>query len=339
MNTAEQSSPIITGSKPPRNRTGLTFFLLISYCLLAIILTWPTISHVTTHLPGDGGDDPAIAWNLWWIKYALLNQGQTPFSSDFMFYPIDINLAFYTLTVLNGFTALPLTLNFGVVTASNLHMFFTFAIGGYGAFLLSYYLLSSSSPTLKTFTKPSPPDSSLIWFSAALAGGFYAFASSKLFYIALGQFNIGSSHWIPFAVLYLIKMHDQPHRLKNSVMAGLFFTFQAWSELTYASFILVFIGLFWLYQGIVLLWQRTFAPLRLFVRNAIVLGVICTLGLVPILASMIPDMLTEGDFFVEGGGFADAFSADLLGFIIPTMHHPLFGQLHTYSGLQNFDKG
>ena len=45
------------------------------------------------------------------------------------------------------------------------------------------------------------------------------------------------------------------------------------------------------------------------------------------LAMMIPDMLVEGDIFVEGGGFADVFSADLLGFLVPTMYHPLFGSL------------
>ncbi|MCB0192429.1 MAG: hypothetical protein KDJ65_10840 [Anaerolineae bacterium] len=341
MNTADQSSPIVTESRPTRSLSKSTLFLLTGYCLLAMMLTWPTISHIATHLPGDGGDDPAIAWNLWWVKYALLNQGQTPFVSDFMFYPIGINLAFYTLTVLNGFTALPVTLNFGVVTASNLHMYFTFVVGGYGAFLLTYYLLASpSSPTLKTFTKPFTRDFHLMWLSAALAGGFYAFASNKLFYIALGQFNIGSSHWIPFTILYLFKMQDQPHRLKNAVMAGLFFTFQVWAELTYASFILVFIGLYWLYwAGVSLLWHRTAAPLRLFVRNAVVLGLIATLGLVPILAAMIPDMRTEGDFFVEGSGFADAFSADLLGFIIPTMHHPFFGDLISHTAIQNFTFG
>ncbi|MBI1882265.1 MAG: hypothetical protein HYR94_29180, partial [Chloroflexi bacterium] len=118
--------------------------LLLAYLVLAIILTWPTITHLATHLPGDGGDDPAIAWNLWWVKYALLNAGQNPFQTDFMFYPLGINLAFYTLTVLNAATALPLTLNFGVVTASNLHMLFTFVTGGYGAFLLARYVLTTA---------------------------------------------------------------------------------------------------------------------------------------------------------------------------------------------------
>ena len=36
------------------------------YSLWALILTYPLALHFTTHVPGDGGDDPALAWNLWW---------------------------------------------------------------------------------------------------------------------------------------------------------------------------------------------------------------------------------------------------------------------------------
>lgn len=341
MNVADQSSYQSNTSNPPRSILTRNLLLAFTYCLLVISLTWPTISQITTHLPGDGGDDPAIAWNLWWIKYALLNQGQSPFISDFMFYPIGINLAFYTLTVLNGVTALPLTLNFGVVAASNIHMFFTFVVGGYGTFLLTRYILVTTlfSESLETSVQ-RVNRSRLIWLSAAIAGGFYAFASSKLFYVVLGQFNIASTHWIPLTILYLFKTHQQPRRLKNPLMTGLFFTCQAWAELTYASFILIFMGLFWLYQGgLTLFRSQAVTALRLLGRNIIIIGAICTLGLTPILAYMLPDMLTEGDFLVEGGGFADTFSADLLGFIIPTMHHPFLAELVTLTSIRNYTLG
>ena len=288
------------------------------YLALAVLLTWPVAARLTTHLPGDGGDDPAIAWNLWWSKYALLNTGQNPFSTDFMFYPIGINLAFYTLTVLNGLTALPLTLLTGVVTASNLHMFFTFAAGGYGVFLLTRYLLAGNS-----------------YWPAVAAGIFYAFAGSKLFYVALGQFNIASTHWIPFAVLYTVRSRRNPGSLRDSVLAGLFLTIQAWTEMTYASFLLVFMAMYWLYWPAI---ERG-RNLSAYLKSLGITGGVFALGLSPILAQMIPDMLTEGDFLVEGGGFAETFSADLFGFIIPTMHHPWLGQWVTHAGIVNFSKG
>lgn len=40
---------------------------------------------------------------------------------------------------------------------------------------------------------------------------------------------------------------------------------------------------------------------------------------------MLPDLRSEGNFFDRGGGFADLFSADLLGYLLPTRLHPLWG--------------
>jgi hypothetical protein len=315
---------------------------------LAALLTWPTVTHLTTHLPGDGGDDPALAWNLWWVKYALLNEGRDPLYSDFIFYPLGVNLAFYTLTLLNALTALPLTLNWGVVAASNLHMLFTFVAGGYGAFLLTRTALAEMDAAL-------PPR--VAWRSAAIAGGFYAFAGSKLFYVALGQFNIASSHWIPFALLYLIRVRRRPARLKNALLAGLFFSLQAWAEMTYASFILVFALLYWLHEllpphpnplplgegtgsGLPSPFGRGAGGEGFFntTRALLALGLTCAVGLAPLLAHMLPDLWAEGDFLVEGSGFAGSFSADLVGFWIPTMHHPWLGHLIATTGAP-YDKG
>lgn len=302
----------------------MTRYLLIGllYVSLTVLLTWPTAAHLSTHVPGDGGDDPAIAWNLWWVKHALLTEGQTPFHTDYMFYPVGINLTYYTLTTLNALTALPLTLNLGVVAASNLHMMLTFVIGGMGTFLLVRYLLGSNDDTA--------------FGISVLAGVFYAFASYRLFYVALGQFNIASHHWVPLAILYVLKTRHQPARLKNAMLAALFLTLQAWAELTYASFIVVFIALDWLYWGLSYIRRGVLFPQ---LRAAFVMGLVFAAGISPILAHMLPDMLTEGDFLVEGSGFAEAFSADAFGFLIPTMHHPWLGHLITESNISNFDKG
>jgi hypothetical protein len=64
-----------------------------------------------------------------------------------------------------------------------------------------------------------------------------------------------------------------------------------------------------------------------------------SLGISPLLAAMIPDLRSEGDFLAQGSGFAESFSADLLGFVVPTMHHPLLGGLVQSAGIVNFAKG
>jgi hypothetical protein len=340
-------------------RTHLT--ILLVYGLLAVLLTWPTVTHLATHLPGDGGDDPAIAWNLWWVKHALLTLHTSPLFSTAMFYPIGINLAFYTLTTLNALTALPLTLTLGVVAASNLHMWFTFVAGGYGAFLLARYVLAGSHPAKKydAFSLLPPTSYSLLLTPSFLAGGFYAFASSQLFYVSLGQFNIASSHWVPYTILFVMKSRRDLQSLRWPALAALFLIMQAWAEMTYASFLAVFIALYAVYEvGAFQIsnlksqisnhksrrsnLQPPTSNLQLPISNLkspLALILLFTLGISPLLAAMVPDLRVEGDFLAQGSGFAESFSADLLGFIVPTMHHPLLGGLVQAAGIVNFAKG
>ncbi|RME64229.1 MAG: hypothetical protein D6790_03520, partial [Caldilineae bacterium] len=299
-------------------RAGWTRVLVL-YSLLALAFTWPLAARFTTHVPGDGIDDPALAWNLWWIKARLVDQLRADiFHVDWMFWPVQINLGFYTLTPLNGLLSIPLQVSWGLVPGANLVLLSSYILGGFGAYLLARDALRQGR------------FSSGILDAAPLAAGvIYAFASSKLFYASLGQFNIASSQWIPFTILYLLRlgragMNRQGQVGRNAFLAALFFTLQAWSELTYASFLLIFAALFglWLlvseWPRLRRTWTRAFTGFALF-------GALSLAGLIPFLWAMIPDMLTEGDFFASGGGFADVFSADLAGYLVPTRLHPLLG--------------
>ncbi|MHB0875092.1 MAG: interleukin-like EMT inducer domain-containing protein [Anaerolineae bacterium] len=296
---------------------------LVSYALLAVALTWPLALRFATHVPGDGGDDPALTWNLWWVRYAL-EHAANPFACDFMFYPLGINLAFYTLTVLNGCLSVPLQAAIGLIAANNVTLLSSYVLGGYGAYLLACHLLGGRHRG-----------------AAWLAGIVYAFAAPKLFYAALGQFNIASSQWVPFAVLYMVRAVRRPNA-RNVLMAALFTAMQAWAEMTYASFLAVFLAILLLWRLGELLAQRVdlWRRLRRLALGTAVLGLALAILIAPLLAGMIPEMLSEGDFSVVGGGFADVFSADLAGFVVPTMLHPLLGGIvKGLAGLPNVDKG
>ncbi len=334
------------------NRLRPHLLALALYTLLALALTWPLAARFTTHVPGDGIDDPALAWNLWWIKARLVEQLNFDiFHVDWMFHPVDINLAFYTLTPLNGLLSVPLQSASSLIIASNLLLLSTFVLGGYGTFLLALHVIGDvRGGDGKSGANPqSPPlPISQLFLPALLAGLIYAFASSKLFYASLGQFNIASSHWLPFCVLYVLRVgrsveRRQPARqtYRNATLAALFLTLQAWSELTYASFLLIFIGIHFIWTlaqltiGNSPLTIDNSTPLRLRQVQAtgaghlflahLLMGALFTLGIAPFLAAMLPDLLREGDFFASGGGFADRYSADLLGYLVPTRLHPLLG--------------
>ena len=185
-------------------------WVLSAYLLLGLILTWPLVAHLATHVPGDGIDDPSLAWNLWWVKHALVDLPQNPFISAWQFWPIGINLAFYTLTVLNGMLGVPLVSAFGVIPAYNLLLLSSFVLGGFGAYLLCLEFVGRGSKETsrqgdKEDRKRLLSPCLFVSVSAFLAGALYAFASSKLFYAALGQGNIASSQWVPFAALYIVR--------------------------------------------------------------------------------------------------------------------------------------
>ncbi len=311
--------------RPPRTWV-VHLTVLASYALLSVALTAPLVLHFGSHVPGDGIDDPALTWNLWWVWDSLLN-GRDLFHCDYMFHPIGINLAFYTLTVLNGALSGPLQSAIGLVTASNLVLLSSYVISGYGAFLLCVQLLSGRDRSARM---------AAAWFG----GVVYAFAAPKLFYAALGQFNVASSQWAPFAALTLLAATRG--RRSPAVLAGLFLALQAWAEMTYASFLVVFavlIAVGRLAEAIVdrASWRSYLSSVAapLAIAAAVFVALIS-----PLLAAMIPDMLVEGDFSVVGGGFADVFSADLAGLFVPTILHPWLGEVvPRYTGILYFDKG
>lgn len=315
--------------------------VLLVYGLLACLSTWPLVRFFSTHVPGDGIDDPSLAWNLWWIKNRLVEQLNFDiFHVDWMFHPVDINLAFYTLTPLNGLNSTPFQLVTSLIVSSNIMLLSSYVLGGYGAFLLCYSLLHKSALSQTNSSSGSVLDNSTaIWYAALFGGIVYAFASAKLFYAALGQFNIASNHWVPFCILYLLRIHqhaDWSWRWRNIILCGLFLIFQAWAELTYASFLIIFIVIYaaWILIRSLLSFRRqptdhrqppTDNPLTL-IASFVLLALLFIVGISPFLAAMIPDMLREGDFFASGGGFADSFSADLAGYLVPTRLHPLLGE-------------
>ena len=320
-------------SAPSIRRRGLVRhgLPLLVYTVLALLLTWPLAAHFTTHVTGDGIDDPALTWNLWWIKTRLVDQVSPDlFHVGWMFHPIQINLGFYTLTPLNGLLSVPLQVTMGLVVANNLLLLSAFVLSAYGAYLLALELLTILSQRSKQSFGATAD-----LLAALVAGMVYAFASSKLFYAGLGQFNIASSQWVPFTVLYLVRIvrvTSMEAAVKGGALAGLFLLFQAWAELTYASFLLIFAAL-------IFFWRLAFGsmagteepPARRLQGWAPVLvafatmGGVFLIGISPFLVAMVPDLLAEGDFFASGGGFADLFSADLMGFLIPTRLHPFFG--------------
>lgn len=318
---------------PPMKKYRADVYALVAYILLAIVLTYPLILNFATHVPGDGSDDPALAWNLWWVPHAIINLGQSPIYTDYMFYPIGLNLGFYTLTYLNAFLSIPFQYAFSVIVAANVNVWLSFALSGFGAYLLVKYLLQVSGSKFQDQQRETF-DLKLETLAAFAAGAVYAFSSNKFLYASLGQFNIASSHWIPFYVLFLLILTADRRpktgareTIKLGFLLGLFLLFQALSEFIFASFLIIFTLLYLIYWFI----KNRFRPPSFVLRlsSLVVAALVFVLPMSPILAAMLQDMLTEGDFIQSGLGFADVFSSDVFGFFVPSHLHPILGNLES----------
>lgn len=295
--------------------------ILVVYTVLALALTYPLIMHLDSSVPGRGIDDPALAWNLWWFKFSIFNLGTSPLYTDYLYYPLGVNLAANTSTFLNGLIALPLQFVFGTIIAQNLVVYFALVIGGYGAFLLAREVLARCQVESD--------------FAAALAGAFYAFGAWHINYVAAGHFMLLSNEWIPFFALYLIRADKG--RWQNGARAGLFFGMCAWTELTFIPFIATLTALYVIYILLASVTRRhgdketrranfSVSPfLHVTMSNLVALATVAVLGVSPLLVSLLADTLRYGYYIAPGQGRVQVFSAEPISFFVPSFTHPLLG--------------
>ncbi len=89
--------------------------VLLGYLLLTLMMTWPLILQFTTAIPGDAFDGWQNYWNLWWVKVALIERVQNPYTTDLLYYPTGVTLYFHTLNPFNGLVTLPIQLTAGLI--------------------------------------------------------------------------------------------------------------------------------------------------------------------------------------------------------------------------------
>jgi hypothetical protein len=281
--------------------------VLIVYSVLAVVLTYPLITHFDSHAPGQPIDAPALAWNLWWVKFSIFNLGTSPLYTDYLYYPLGVNLVANTSTFLNGVLALPLQILCGTIVANNLIIYFALVSGAYGATLLAREVMVRVNIHSN--------------IAAVIAGAFFGFGAWHINYVNAGHPMLLSSEWIPFFALYLIRADRSA--VKNGMRAGLFFGLTAWTELTFIPLLATFTLAYAIYQTILIV--RRAARARQVILNFIAFGIITFIGTSPLLWSLLTDSLRYGYYIAPGLGRAQVFSAEPISFFVPSAAHPILG--------------
>lgn len=297
--------------------------VLFIFAILTLILTYPLVTHLFSHVPGSptwAFDEFTYLWNQWWFKHTVLDLQSNPFHSDLIYYPLGIDLVLYTYHLFHAVLGLPLQLASGVPLASNVMLWFSTVTGGYGAFLLVRWLLRQ-----QRYAAPW-----LAYLPPLAAGLLYAFSANRAIYQALGHYSIANVQWLPFALLYFCKALGEPgaRGRRSAALAGLFAAFFFLTEMTFGIFLalalLILLPFQWANQrtqqhGVARPgWRDTVVKLGI---AGLVALVVSSYLLVPVVRE-----LAQGGYELEGWGDALKLSSDLAGLVTPVALHPLWGQ-------------
>jgi hypothetical protein len=262
--------------------------VLVLFLFLTIIFTLPLAFHINDYLAGDGGEAYGIAWNFWWFKKAVVDLKQTPFYTDYLFYPQGETLLFNDFPVIYGVLSIPLQMLFNVFVAYNILLIMSFTLTGFGMYLLLLFLTKNRI--------------------AALLGAFAFTFSPWHMAHAQGHFHLVAIEWVPFYVLYFLKAQEQSRR-KYILLAGLFFALAALNTFYYL-----------LYCAMLTLLYTTFFMFRenggiRILKNTLAISAITAILLAPKIIPMAVHAL-KYDFY--GAHPAEDYSADILTFLLPS---------------------
>ena len=110
------------------------------FVALAVILTYPLVTALDTHITGPGpGDHLAFLWNDWWARTVVgAGQWSRLFATDRLFAPFGAPLILNTHTALESLASATVLGTMPVVRAHNLLVLAGLAANGIAAYALSF---------------------------------------------------------------------------------------------------------------------------------------------------------------------------------------------------------
>src|ERR1700750_864847 len=90
------------------------------YLLLALLFTYPLLTHFATGIGGRSVDAEQFLWSYWWFRQALVVQHTTPFWTTMLYYPEGVSLRFFTTNTFHALLSIPLQPLIGLVPTFNL---------------------------------------------------------------------------------------------------------------------------------------------------------------------------------------------------------------------------
>jgi hypothetical protein len=264
--------------------------------------------HFTTAIPGDGFDGWQNYWNLWWVKTAALDLHQSPYFTQYLYYPTGYGLLFQTLNIFNALLTLPIQVVLGVTVSYNFVVLFSFVVGGYGAYLLALQVLPRGGERTDHIV-------------AFLGGAVFTFSPFHFAHL-LGHMQVFSLEWLPFFVLCLVRsLSTDGLRVRSDlVLPALFLVLTGLCDWYYVLYLLLFTVVYLGYR----LWVQR-RPRMLLLKTALIL-ILSGVALSPLLVPMALEAIRDSSYLSSPFDTTVRLSADLLAFVTPNEFHPLWGE-------------
>ncbi len=272
------------------------------YLLLAMLITWPLVARMGTHLAGlDYGDSTERAHHVWWLSHAL-RSGQPLFWLPNLGWPD--GMAGVTLLghPLQHIPAALLALVLPLLVADNLALLLQMALMGLGMYALGLRLSGGSR-------------------AAALVGGLVFMAAPTF------QAHFGDGHnvhhslaFAPLFVLALLRLRETrgPVRRRWFVAGVLCFMLINGGQALNAIYMLLPLTVLIVLQR---LWRRDWRGLAQTLLVCLTGAFLQLIIILPIVAE------TLGNPAYSGAGGDVRYSLDLLAIVSPSFFHPLYGLL------------
>ncbi len=181
-----------------RRKPILYLVIFIVYLLITLLMTYPVIVQLSTHLVGFGDDAWVHYWNGWWVK-RVLAEGGSLYSTRLLFYPQTTSLVYHNFGWTNIAGWLALEPFIGGIAAYNLVYLANVALSAFTMFLLARYLLKSNGPA----------------FIAGLVHGFWPYR-----FLGYSHPNLISTQWLILVVFFTIKLIRERGRLRHALCLG-----------------------------------------------------------------------------------------------------------------------
>ena len=175
-----------------RKNFGTYLLPLVGYFILLFAALPQLLLNFSSVIPGtiDTPDYAPFYWNIWWFQHSIFTLHQSPYFTNYVFFPHVTNLAFHNFVPLLDAVALPVYAPFGLTVAFNSVIVGSLLFSGFAMWLL---LRHHKIPNGLAF----------------LGGALFVFSSFIAARLSNNELDMLPIGWLPLSILALDRLLEQ----------------------------------------------------------------------------------------------------------------------------------